>query len=216
MSAHGAGADGRAPLRADAARNRAQILEAARDAFRERGTAVPMDEIARRAGVNIATLYRRFPDRDALVAQVLIDGFTQVLTAARDARERAPQDALGALEDFLLRAVEARDELVLPLIGGPSTDSPEALELQREIAPALAVVLDHARAQGTVRADVTPVDLITAAVLACRPLPLLPADQAAALAARHVRVFLDGLRPHGTRTLPQGPTPEQLSAHLRL
>lgn len=72
-------------LRADAARNRAQILAAARAAFRESGTAVPLDEIARRAGVNIATLYRRFPDRDALITQVVVDGFSLVLDTARAA-----------------------------------------------------------------------------------------------------------------------------------
>ncbi len=60
-------------LRADAARNRALIIEAARDLFRTRGIDVPMSTIARRAGVGVATLFRRFPSRDALVTEVFAE-----------------------------------------------------------------------------------------------------------------------------------------------
>ncbi|MFG2602335.1 TetR/AcrR family transcriptional regulator [Streptomyces sp. NPDC048514] len=200
-------------LRADAARNRAQILAAARTAFRELGTAAPLDEIARRAGVNIATLYRRFPDRDALIRQVVVDGFAVVLRTAESALRAAPADALSAVEELLLRLVEEREMLVLPLIGGPVTDDPEALALQRHIAELLEELLAAARSQGTVRPDVTAVDLITTAVLACRPMPHLPAGQATALAGRHVRIFLDGLRPPGARPLPASPTNEEITAH---
>lgn len=206
--------DGRPRLRADAARNRAQILTAARAAYRELGTAAPLDEIARRAGVNIATLYRRFSDRDALVRQVVVDGFTLVLDTSRRALVAAPWDPLAAIEDLLLELVDARDTLVLPLIGGPVTDDPEAAALQREIAATLEDILATARAQGAVRPDATAVDLITTGALACRPLPHLPADQATALAARHVRIFLDGLRPDGARPLPPSPTNDDLTAHL--
>ena len=161
--------DGGGPrLRADAARNRAQILAAARTAFRELGTAAPLDEIARRAGVNIATLYRRFPDRDALVRQVVIDGFTVVLQAAHGALEVAPREPLAAIEELLLHLVDERDMLVLPLLGGPVTDAPEAVELQRQIADCLDDLLAIARVQGAVRPDVAAVDLITTVALACR------------------------------------------------
>ena len=102
------GTSPRPRLRADAARNRAQVLAAARTAFRELGTAAPLDEIARRAGVNIATLYRRFPDRDALITQVVLDGFTVVLDAARTAAQTASTDPLGALETFVLSLVDNR------------------------------------------------------------------------------------------------------------
>ncbi|EST18471.1 TetR/AcrR family transcriptional regulator [Streptomyces roseochromogenus] len=207
--------DGGTPrLRADAARNRAQVLAAARSAFRELGTAAPLDEIARRAGVNIATLYRRFPDRDALIRQVVLDGFTLVVQTAHDALETAPQDPLAAIEKMLLRLVDERDMLVLPLIGGPVIDDTQALELQRRTAATLEDILAVARAQDAVRPDVTAVDLITTGALACRPLPHLPAEQATTLATRHVRIFLDGLRPDGARPLPPPPTREDLTAHL--
>jgi AcrR family transcriptional regulator len=202
-------------LRADAARNREQVLAAARQAFREYGTAAPLDDIARRAGVNIATLYRRFPDRDALIRQVLVDGYTLVLEAARTASDAAASAPSAAIEDFLLSLVDKRDALVLPLIGGPVTDDAEVLELQREVAAALERVLAAARAAQAVRPDVTAVDLITASALVCRPLPRLPHEQATALATRHVRVFLDGLRPSASHSLPPAPGHEEIVAHLR-
>ncbi|MEU5646868.1 TetR/AcrR family transcriptional regulator [Streptomyces milbemycinicus] len=201
-------------LRADAARNRAQVLTAARTAFRELGTAAPLDEIARRAGVNIATLYRRFPDRISLIRQVVVDAFDLVLQAAHSALATAQQDPLAAIEGFLLHLVDERDMLVLPLIGGPVTDDPEATELQLQIEPLLEELLALARAQGVIRPDATAVDLITTAALACRPLPYLPAEQATALARRHVRIFLDGLHPEGARPLPPSITHEDLRTHL--
>ncbi len=202
-------------LRADAARNREQVLAAARQAFRELGTAAPLDDIARRAGVNIATLYRRFPDRDALIRQVLVDGYTLVLEAARAACDKAASAPSTAVEDFLLSLVDQREALVLPLIGGPVTDDAEVLELQREVAAALERLLAVTRAAGAVRADMTAVDLITASALVCRPLPYLPPASVAALATRHVRIFLDGLRPSASRPLPSAPEHEEIVAHLR-
>ncbi|WP_435283492.1 TetR/AcrR family transcriptional regulator [Streptomyces koelreuteriae] len=202
-------------LRADAARNREQVLTAARQAFRELGTAAPLDEIARRAGVNIATLYRRFPDRDALIRQVLVDGYTLVLEAARSATEAAASSPGTAVEQFLLALVDRRDELVLPLIGGPITDGDQLIGLQREIADTLERLLAAARSADAVRADVTAVDLIMAGALVCRPLPYLPGQQSTALARRHVQVFLDGLRPAPSRPLPSGPSHEDITAHLQ-
>ncbi|KUM96400.1 hypothetical protein AQI95_42565 [Streptomyces yokosukanensis] len=201
-------------MRTDAARNRAQILSAARGAFLEAGTAVPLEEIARRAGVNIATLYRRFPNRDALIAQVVVDGFGIVLDAARAAATSAPADPPAAVQAFLRRVVDSRDMLVLPLIGGPQTDDPQARELQRDISAALEEILEQGRRRRLIRADVTAVDLITTAALLCRPLPHLPPEQAAILTARHLGVFLDGLRPDPSVTLPPPPSNEELADHL--
>ena len=201
-------------LRADAARNRAQILAAARTAFRELGTAVPLDEIARRAGVNIATLYRRFPDREALVAQIVLDGFTLVLDAARTGAQSAAGDALKAVEVFLQRLIDDRDLLALPLIGGPLTDDPRARDLLREIDDALEAILSEGRTHRTLRADLTAVDLITTAALICRPLPHLPPEPATALLTRHLGVFLDGLTPDRTRTLPSAPGHDEITTYL--
>ncbi|WP_189986310.1 TetR/AcrR family transcriptional regulator [Streptomyces capoamus] len=201
-------------LRADAARNRAQILAAARAAFRESGTAVPLDEIARRAGVNIATLYRRFPDRDALITQVVVDGFSLVLDTARVAAQTAQTDPLAAVQSFLQGMIDNRELLSLPLIGGPMTNDPHARDLQQHIAAALEEILAAGRSAEVLRPDITAVDLIATAALICRPLPHLPPEQAATLATRHLCVFLDGLRPEHTRALPSSPTHEEITAHL--
>ena len=77
-------------LRADARRNREQIIVAARGVFAERGFDVPMDEIARAAKVGVGTLYRRFPDRDALMRAVATDSLTRVLDEARRAAAEEP------------------------------------------------------------------------------------------------------------------------------
>src|SRR5262245_1196857 len=86
-------------LRADASRNRDQILAAARDVFIERGVDAPLDDIARRAGVGIATLYRRFPDRPALIAAVALDIMQQTTDEARRALSEEP-DAFRALARY--------------------------------------------------------------------------------------------------------------------
>src|SRR5215468_9862116 len=72
-------------LRADAARNREAIVAAARDVFAAHGLEAPLEEIALRAGVGIATLYRRFPTRAELVAAALVDKVTQYAEAAEQA-----------------------------------------------------------------------------------------------------------------------------------
>ncbi len=72
-------------LRADAARNRTRIVEAARDLFRTRGIDVPMSTIARRAGVGVATLFRRFPSREALVTEVFAEQIARCETMLEEA-----------------------------------------------------------------------------------------------------------------------------------
>ncbi|WP_286160507.1 TetR/AcrR family transcriptional regulator [Streptomyces yunnanensis] len=208
-----ASAGGARRLRADAERNRAQVLTAARQVFLESGTAAPLDEIARRAGVNIATLYRRFPDRGALIRQVVLDGFRLVLETAQVACRTAQSDPLGALESYVLELIAQRDMLVLPLVGGPVVDDPEIASVQREIDAALADLLAAGREAGVVGCDVTVMDVVITSTLVCRPLPHLPRDQATALVTRHVRIFLGGLG--GAAKLPAAPTYAELTARLR-
>ena len=71
------------PLRRDAERNRQRILEAARDAFAEEGLSVTLDEIARRAGVGVGTVYRRFPDKEQLI-EALFEDQMQAFVAMAD------------------------------------------------------------------------------------------------------------------------------------
>src|SRR5882672_7902292 len=94
-------------LRADARRNRDQVLAAARDVFVELGADAPLDEVARRAGVGIATLYRRFPDRAALQRAVALDVLRRAGEAARRAEAEEP-DGLAALGRYMHAALDLR------------------------------------------------------------------------------------------------------------
>ena len=76
------------PLRADARRNRARVLEVAQQVFAEEGLAVPIDEIARRAGVGVGTVYRHFPTKDALFEAIIVERLCAVGEAARELARR--------------------------------------------------------------------------------------------------------------------------------
>src|SRR5205085_5125615 len=121
-------------MRADARRNREQIVAAAREIFAERGLEVPMEEIARRAEVGVGTLYRRFPDRVALIEAVAIDAMRQVLELMPTEQERQA-DPGRALWDFLHRLVEHRFGLLqsalLPRIAEAIRKSRELREIRR-------------------------------------------------------------------------------------
>src|SRR4051812_2911433 len=93
-----------APRRRDAQRNRERILTATRAAFQERGLDVGVDEIARRAGVGMGTLYRHFPTKDALIDAILEVRFQELTTAADEALGEA--DPWAGFKRFLYRAAE--------------------------------------------------------------------------------------------------------------
>src|SRR5690349_15235935 len=128
---HGAtSARGAARLRADARRNRAQILAAARDVFAEQGAGAPLDEVARRAGVGIATLYRRFPDRQSLIGAVALDILGAIAHEARRALAEEP-DAFRALARYMHRAIDLRVAAVMPTVVGWTAADDEALARAR-------------------------------------------------------------------------------------
>src|SRR5438132_12338918 len=106
---------GRRGLRADAVRNREQVLAAAREVFVEHGADAPLDEIARRAGVGIATLYRRFPDRAALLRAVALDVLARAAHEAGTA-EAEEADPFGALARYMHRALDVRISAVIPAL----------------------------------------------------------------------------------------------------
>src|SRR6476661_8337345 len=101
-------------LRADARRNQEQVLQAARDLFIERGLDCPLEEVARRAGVGIGTLYRRFGDRDALVKAVLLDALAQSLASAERALGSG-EDGLEGVATYLREMLDVRVSAVIPL-----------------------------------------------------------------------------------------------------
>jgi AcrR family transcriptional regulator len=178
--------------RRDAERNRQKLLDAGREVFAEDPEA-PLDEIARRAGVGIGTLYRHFPTRDALVEVIYAEHIDEVLAAAEKAADaESPWDGLVAFLEQVLE-LQARN---LPLRGvflRHSTDAALA-ERRRRIQPALARLVARGREEGEVRGDFTLGDL-SLALWSFAPIFEATSGVAPEVWRRHLRILLDGMRP---------------------
>jgi AcrR family transcriptional regulator len=182
-------------LRADARRNRDQLLAAARDVFVEQGADAPLDEVARRAGVGIATLYRRFPDRQSLMRAVVLDVLGVAAYEARLALAEEP-DAFAALLRYMHRAVDLRIAAVIPaLLGQVSLDDEEMLRARDEASRPVQAIVDAAHSAGSLRSDVTFGDIGVLVIRFSRPLPGdFPRDLNDRLAHRHVELLINGLQ----------------------
>lgn len=182
-------------MRADARRNLDLILAAARDVYVEQGPTAPLEEIARRAGVGIATLYRRFADRRALMRAVVLDVLRCVAHEARLALAEEP-DAFRALARYMHRALELRVSAVIPaLLGQISLEDEEFQRVSGQSAGLIQQMIDRAQAAGTLRPDVAFGDIALLLVRVARPLPgPVPRDLDDGLAHRHLDLLLDGLR----------------------
>jgi AcrR family transcriptional regulator len=180
-----------ARMRADARRNRQRLLDAAVEVILEVGGEPARDAVASRAGVGIGTLYRHFPDRQALLHAVAL----HVLDRSIAAGEEALADSASrgqALRRYMHLAVDHGVgvlNLVYPLL-----DRPEWPERRARAESLLRSMVDGARLEGALRPEATARDVAFAIIRACRPLAvgLSPADERA-LAHRHVDICLDGL-----------------------
>ncbi|WP_221329179.1 TetR/AcrR family transcriptional regulator [Actinoplanes sp. L3-i22] len=192
-------------MRADARRNLQQIIATAMRMFGESGLDVPMEAIARRAGVGVGTLYRRFPDRGELVAAVAAHAFRAVLEDLRAAsRESA------SAWDALVRLLTGSENLLLtihlaflsPQVWTPVHAAPESRDVHREMMGALDALVRDAQREGAIRADVGSGDVLSLVSLVLGS-PLAAADPAGRVRAqRWLRLVLDGLRADPGSTLP--------------
>ncbi|TKJ35168.1 TetR/AcrR family transcriptional regulator [Blastococcus sp. CCUG 61487] len=191
-------------MRADAARNRQTLLVAARQLFVEQGVDVPLDVVARAAGVGTATLYRRFPDRASLlsaVAQLSLAECRAVAEAGLRSLEEttAAADAEQAWQDLLQAVV--RDWVgpyLLTLVRSTALlDDPALDEARRGTLGAIDRLVDALRARGVLRGDVTSFEVWSLLLAVARPLPGVPGSHAAPLVQRHLQVVVAGLRPTG-------------------
>jgi AcrR family transcriptional regulator len=191
-------------LRADAARNLARILDAAREVFAERGSEASMAEIAARAGVGTATIYRRFPTKEDLLAALFEQAVARLAADAAQAAEA--KDVRRALRGFMQRVVAAHmaDRSYCECA---ETDVKLRPEVQRRFDELIASVdrlLVRAREAGEVRDDVNAYDV---------PVLLMGVAQAGALLEdrvpgawkRYLDIVLDGLRPASARPLSRRP-----------
>jgi AcrR family transcriptional regulator len=198
------------PLRADARRNHEQLLAAARDVVVERGAGAPLDEVARRAGVGIGTLYRRFPSRPALLRAVVIDALQRTAEAA-EAALAEERDGFAALVRYMHAVLDLRVSAVIPTVLDTVALDDDDVRSAREVSAGLAQrIVDSAHADGSLAADVTFGDIGTLLVRLSRPLPgSIPPDVDEQLAHRHLDLMIDGLRPAPGRRVPGGPRLER-------
>ncbi|MFF0159851.1 TetR/AcrR family transcriptional regulator [Streptomyces sp. NPDC005263] len=188
--------------RADALRNRERIVSAAREMFTEFGPDVPLDEIARRAGVGNATVYRNFPDRDALVREVVCSVMDRTSEAAEQALAEHG-DAFGALERFVHVAADERISALCPMVASTFDQNHPDLEAARErVEQIIDLIMDRAKAAGQMRLDVGVGDLMVAVAQLSRPPAGTGCVSADRFVHRHLQLFLDGLRAPARSVLP--------------
>jgi AcrR family transcriptional regulator len=215
MSSATSAADSQRPpeagrLRADAMRNREAVVAAARQVFAEAGLDAPLEEIARRAGVGIGTLYRRFPSR--------LDLVDAILTSAVEAHVRVADEALAIADPwegfvhFLTEALrlQASDRGLNDMMSMRLPRATQAEAAKRRFFEAQAEIISRAQRSGELRADVTPEDL---ALLVWATTRIVEATDGVAADAwqRHLGLLLDGFRADRARPLPVPPlTPRQV------
>lgn len=202
-----AAAPGRVPKpRADAVRNRERILAAAREMLVETGAEAPLDEIARRAGVGNATLYRHFPDRAALVHHVVLYVMDRVTAQAEDSLAEEP-DAFAALCRFTHAAADERIGALCPMLSADfDRDHPELLAARDALEAAVETLVATGQREGLLRTDIGVGDLMVALSQLSRPLPGTDCMGADRFVHRHLQLFLDGLRAPSRSQLPGAAT----------
>ncbi|WP_037913536.1 TetR/AcrR family transcriptional regulator [Actinacidiphila yeochonensis] len=180
--------------RADALRNRERILAAAIDTFVESGPEAPLDDIARRAGVGSATLYRHFADRRALVRQALALVAGRVADSA-EAIAADVADPFTALRRFAHAAADQRVGVLCGMFGDVAAASRQGDEAQRDrLAAAVGGLTERARRAGQLRPDVATEDFLIALAQLVRPLPGPARPSSDAAVHRRLEILLDGLR----------------------
>jgi AcrR family transcriptional regulator len=179
--------------RSDAARNHEALARAATAAVHREGPNVPLATIAADAGVGIGTLYRHFPTREDLLNSLTHRSFEQVLSNARVA-ESAGTTASDALRRFIGAAIAQRNELVLPLHGGPPVTAPETLAVRDQVHRAVQRIIERGRTDGTISQDVTPSDIVIFGAMLAQPRQ--PDPEWDATCRRILATYLNGLKAH--------------------
>jgi AcrR family transcriptional regulator len=147
--------------RADAERNRARLLEAARAAFASGQSAVTLEQIARDAGVGIGTLYRHFPTREALVEALYRKELADLCASAAGLLQaHAPEQALRAWMNGFADYVAAKREMAETLRAVFASGAVTVSQARAELTVAVRTILDAGRADGTLRDDVRPEDVV--------------------------------------------------------
>ena len=192
-------------LRADAARNRQALMDAAERLFAARGLSVTLDDIAVEAGVNVATAYRHFANKRELAGEFVRRVFDDAARIAEAAA--AAEDPWDGITEFFARTLE----LMVANRGLHDIFTPGYAEewlddLDERMEPIVQGLLDRAQKAGVVRADIAPGDL---GVLLQMLVPLsdIPHGDPAALIERYLALVLDGLKPTTVALPGSAPAP---------
>ncbi len=204
------GSPGARGLRADAARNQAVILAVARDVFAEQGLEAPLEMIAARAGVGIATLYRRFPTREKLVAAALVEKIAEYALAAEQAL--AACDPWAGFAGFVQRICElqACDRGLGDLLSMTLSADEHIEQLRRTANDNVITLIERAKASGTLREDFVGEDLLLLLIATAAVMQVTRADAPDAW-RRFVALALDAFRRQDSPTLPEPPTTVQMA-----
>jgi AcrR family transcriptional regulator len=201
-------------LRSDAARNRAALVAAARQVMAERGLEAPLDEIARRAGIGNATLYRRFPRRIDLIAAVFADRMSDHARAVQVALDAV--DPWEGLRSYIetVAELQVHDRGIADLITMDVSTAPEIEALRDQAFHGLVEVIDRAKAAGALRADATPEDVVV--ILQANAGLVTRAHRAAGQAShRLIHLLLDGLCANAATPGPTAPSPRRMRMAMR-
>jgi len=181
------------PKRADARRNYEKVLAAAREAFAEGGESTSLEQIARRAGVGIGTLYRHFPTRQALVEALYVDEVTEVCNTAEELDGSDPWEVLNSWFDRVIAYMATKQALSHELLDYLGHDAALFKSCRAALFAAGEPLLQRAQDAGAVRSDVTIAQVLQM-VMAITKAPAGDPEQ-----TRHlVHIALDGLR-HSAR-----------------
>ena len=189
-----------AVLRTDAKRNLEQVLRAAREVFTELGYDASIEEVARRAGVGVGTIYRRFTSRESLVQRILASEPNRLAIEAEDAAAEEP-DAWSALARFLRRACASGAGRLIPVLAGQVTPTDDITRARTRLSDVLDRLVEQAARDGDLRDDVSAADITL--LLACLiPPPGLTPPQNVTMSGRYLEIALDGLRADHASPLP--------------
>ncbi|MEP7738900.1 TetR/AcrR family transcriptional regulator [Nocardioides sp. 31GB23] len=191
-------------LRADAARNRAAIVEAARTVFAEHGLDAPLDDIARLAGTGNATLYRRFATRGDLIEAVFAERMVEELDAVEAALANPdPWDGFASYVTAV-GAMQTRDRGMADLVTMDVARAPEIEAVRARAFKGLVKLVARARTAGVLRDDFTTQDVVLL-LMANAGLVERTHDISEQASARLLHVLLDGLRASAATDGPVAP-----------
>lgn len=184
------------PLRRDAERNRRRILDTAAELMAERGIGVSLEEVAVAADVGVGTVYRRFPDREALVRALFSEHVDAVVALATQAGES--HDPWQGIQDFLgtVLAMQAANRGLSQILRGGELGATLAHDARIRITPFVQELVTRAHDAGQLRADIGPGDLVLAEIMVGAVAERAGPDNEATW-RRALSIVLAGLRADG-------------------